>query len=67
MGLLLLEQNKVEEAMVAFGKAVFLEPQHVIGSMLLGRSNLLLSKYALADGLLRKVTRGLGWNCAEAW
>ncbi|KAI9594426.1 hypothetical protein BDF19DRAFT_423517 [Syncephalis fuscata] len=66
-GLLLLDQGKVEEAMVAFAKAVFLEPQHVIGSVLLGRSNLLLGKYPLAEGLLRKVTRAMGWNCAEAW
>jgi hypothetical protein len=53
--------------MVAFAKAVFLEPQHVIGSVLLGKSNLLLGKYPLAEGLLRKSTRAMGWNCAEAW
>ncbi|RKP27826.1 hypothetical protein SYNPS1DRAFT_20757 [Syncephalis pseudoplumigaleata] len=66
-GLLLLDQSKVEEAMVAFAKAVYLEPQHVTGSVLLGRSNLLLGKYPLAEGLLRKTTRAMGWNCAEAW
>ncbi|KAI8057796.1 hypothetical protein BDF22DRAFT_662404 [Syncephalis plumigaleata] len=66
-GLLLLDQGKIEEAMVAFAKAVFLEPQHVVGSVLLGKSNLLLGKYPLAEGLLRKATRAMGWNCAEAW
>jgi tetratricopeptide (TPR) repeat protein len=66
-GLLLLEQGKIEEALTAFSKAVFLEPHHVQGTVLLARANMLLGKCPLAEGLLRTTTRGRGWNHADAW
>ncbi|RUP44551.1 hypothetical protein BC936DRAFT_149302 [Jimgerdemannia flammicorona] len=67
LGLLSLADKKVDSAIMAFRKALACDPTHVLTKVYLGKTYLEMKEVELAEGLLESVTKGNGWDCAEAW
>ncbi|RUS12859.1 hypothetical protein BC938DRAFT_478374, partial [Jimgerdemannia flammicorona] len=67
LGLLSLADKKVDRAIMAFRKALACDPTHVLTKVYLGKTYLEMKEVELAEGLLESVTKGNGWDCAEAW
>ncbi|RUS21132.1 hypothetical protein BC937DRAFT_93541, partial [Endogone sp. FLAS-F59071] len=67
LGLLSLVEKKTDTAVMAFRKALVCDPMHVMTKVHLARTYLETNELELAEGLLESVTKGNGWDCAEAW
>ncbi|KAL1917580.1 uncharacterized protein VTP21DRAFT_3973 [Calcarisporiella thermophila] len=63
---LLLAQQKQEEATSSLHRALALDPHHNLSKVLLA-GIYFKNHIELAEGLLESVTKGVGWDCAEAW
>ncbi|KAI9280768.1 hypothetical protein BY458DRAFT_430418 [Sporodiniella umbellata] len=59
--------HEKQQAVDAFHMALALDPEHVLSSISLASIHLDVNKTELAEYLLEKTTKGLGWNQAEAW
>ncbi|KAI7823554.1 hypothetical protein BC939DRAFT_451343 [Gamsiella multidivaricata] len=67
LGLLYAAQGDQETASVSFSKALALAPYHPTCLARVGRSYLDAGSMEMAEGVLETTTKGLGWDCAEAW
>lgn len=59
------EMNQVSSD--SFEKALILDPEHVPSQVSKAIRLYEANQVELADGLLEQITRGLGWDSAEAW
>ncbi|CAG8783024.1 13070_t:CDS:2, partial [Acaulospora morrowiae] len=66
-GLLLFAQGQLSDAITSFHKALAIDDQHVPTLVHLARTYLETDNLEMAEGLLEEVTKGIGWDCAEAW
>ncbi|CAG8518364.1 1508_t:CDS:10 [Paraglomus brasilianum] len=66
-GLLQFAQENYDKAISAFHKAISIDPQHVPSLVHLGRTYIQTGNIEMAEGVLDSVTKGNGWDCAEAW
>ncbi|ORX80563.1 protein prenylyltransferase [Basidiobolus meristosporus CBS 931.73] len=66
-GQLFFDQKDSELAVVNFQKALALDIHHVPSIVQLARTYIQMEKIETAEGLLASVTKGKGWDCAEAW
>ncbi|KAI1312681.1 hypothetical protein EDD11_002880 [Mortierella claussenii] len=67
LGLLYAAQQDQETASVSFSKALALSPYHPACLARVGHSYLDAGSLEMAEGVLEMTTKGLGWDCAEAW
>ncbi|KAG2205636.1 hypothetical protein INT47_007992 [Mucor saturninus] len=68
----LLKKGKATEelkrvAKDAFEKALVLDQHHVPSQIAKAKMYMVEGEYGLADGLFQEITRGFGWDDAEAW
>lgn len=70
IGLIALKQkgaNYLDRALDAFKRALSIDPEHVATHTSLASVYLDIKQVELAEQLLEKSTKGLGWNQTEAW
>lgn len=56
-----------ERSLDAFKRALSINPHHVAAHTALASMYIALGQFELAEQLLEKTTKGLGWNQTEAW
>lgn len=56
-----------DRALDAFKRALSIDPHHVAAHTALASVYVGLDQFELAEQLLEKTTKGLGWNQTEAW
>lgn len=56
-----------DRALDAFKRALSIDPHHVATHTALASMYVGLEQFELAEQLLEKTTKGLGWNQTEAW
>ncbi|KAK9765547.1 hypothetical protein K7432_006033 [Basidiobolus ranarum] len=66
-GQLFLDQNNCDLATINFQKALALDIHHVPSMVQMARTYIQTGNVEAAEGLLASVTKGKGWDCAEAW
>ena len=66
-GRLFLADKNVDHAMEAFEKAMMTSGNDVDSCVSLARVHIEMNDLDLAEGILDSVTKGAGWDCAEAW
>lgn len=62
-----LQEGSPEKAVDAFKRALSIDPDHILTHQSLSSVYLSINQVELAEQLLERSTRGLGWNQAEAW
>jgi predicted Zn-dependent protease len=67
LGRLRLAQHRTEDAIAAFQKALVVNPYHAEGRLWLARAYFETNEMEGAEGLLDRLTKGNGWDSAEAW
>ncbi|RCI01080.1 hypothetical protein CU097_014707 [Rhizopus azygosporus] len=69
IGLIILaaEKGSCHKAIDAFKMALTIDSDHVPSTISLASVYLDINQYELAEQLLEKTTKGLGWNQPEAW
>ena len=67
LGRVRLAQNKIDWAITAFQKGLVCESNDVECRVWLAKAYQEQGNLEIAEGILELVTRGNGWNCAEAW
>ncbi|KAF7726682.1 hypothetical protein EC973_008556 [Apophysomyces ossiformis] len=67
LGRLRLTEKNTEQAIAAFQKGLVAEPNDVECRVWLAKIHKENSELEIAEGLLDHVTKGNGWDCAEAW
>ncbi|PHZ15243.1 protein prenylyltransferase [Rhizopus microsporus ATCC 52813] len=69
IGLIILaaEKGNYHKAIDAFKMALTIDSDHVLSIISLASVYLDINQYELAEQLLEKTTKGLGWNQPEAW
>lgn len=67
LGRLRMAQNRTEDAIAAFQKALVVNPYDADGRLWLARIYFELGELEAAEGLLDRLTKGNGWDSAEAW
>ncbi|CAJ0644372.1 10956_t:CDS:10 [Entrophospora sp. SA101] len=67
LGLLHFVQEQYVEAISAFHKAMALDLNHVLSLVYLARTYIETKNIEIAEGILDDITKGIGWDCAEAW
>jgi tetratricopeptide (TPR) repeat protein len=67
LGRLRLAQKRTEDAIAAFQKALVVNPYHAEGRLWLARVYFETGEIEAAEGLLDRLTKGNGWDSAEAW
>jgi predicted Zn-dependent protease len=67
LGRLRLAQNRTEDAIAALQKALVVDPYHGEGRLWLARIYFETGELEAAEGLLDRLTKGNGWDSAEAW
>ncbi|CAG8783137.1 12110_t:CDS:2, partial [Dentiscutata erythropus] len=66
-GYLLSIQKQYADAITSFHKALAIDGNHVPTLIHLARTYIETDNIDIAEGLLESVTKGSGWDCAEAW
>ncbi|KAF0420930.1 TPR-like protein [Gigaspora margarita] len=66
-GYLLSVQKQYADAITSFHKALAIDGNHVPTLIHLARTYIETDNIDIAEGLLESVTKGNGWDCAEAW
>lgn len=56
-----------DRSLDAFKRALTINPHHVAAHISLASMYIKLEQYELAEQLMEKTTKGLGWNQTEAW
>lgn len=56
-----------DRALDAFKRALSINPHHIEAHISLASMYVKLEQFELAEQLLEKTTKGLGWNQTEAW
>lgn len=56
-----------DRALDAFKRALSINPHHIAAHISLASMYVKLEQFELAEQLLEKTTKGLGWNQTEAW
>ncbi|KAI8643110.1 hypothetical protein BD408DRAFT_415282 [Parasitella parasitica] len=56
-----------EQSVDAFKRALSIDPDHIASHISLASMYVEMGQFELAEQLLEKITRGLGWNQIEAW
>ncbi|KAG2179608.1 hypothetical protein INT44_006456, partial [Umbelopsis vinacea] len=67
LGRLRMAQNRTEDAIAAFQKALVVNPYDADGRLWLARIYFESGEFEAAEGLLDRLTKGNGWDSAEAW
>jgi tetratricopeptide (TPR) repeat protein len=67
LGRLRLAQNRIDDAISAFQKALVVNPYDADGRLWLARTYIETGETEAAEGLLDRLTKGNGWDSAEAW
>ncbi|KAI7902144.1 uncharacterized protein BX663DRAFT_511869 [Cokeromyces recurvatus] len=67
LGQLLQTEGNIEQAQMAFHKALAIDPHDVLCRLWLAKSYAEQDSQDLAEGLLDVITKSNGWDCAEAW
>ncbi|KAI8147905.1 hypothetical protein BJV82DRAFT_311037 [Fennellomyces sp. T-0311] len=67
LGRVRLAQNMIDWAITAFQKGLVCESNDVECRVWLAKAYQEQGNLEIAEGILELVTRGNGWNCAEAW
>jgi cytochrome c-type biogenesis protein CcmH/NrfG len=70
IGLIILKQRGADyqdRALEAFKKALSIDPEHVTTHTSLASVYLDMEQVELAEQLLERSAKGLGWNQTEAW
>ncbi|KAG2185895.1 hypothetical protein INT43_002333 [Umbelopsis isabellina] len=67
LGRLRLAQNRTDDAISAFQKALVVDPYDADGRLWLARTYIETGEIEAAEGLLDRLTKGNGWDSAEAW
>jgi thioredoxin-like negative regulator of GroEL len=60
-------EDYVERALDAFKRALSIDSEHVDTHVALAICYIDLNQFELAEQLLERSTKGLGWNRTEAW
>ncbi|CEP19058.1 hypothetical protein [Parasitella parasitica] len=56
-----------EQSVDAFKRALSIDPDHAVSHISLAARYIEMGKFELAEQLLEKTTKGLGWSQTEAW
>ena len=70
IGLVILQERNAQfhhRALDAFKRALTIDPEHLQTHLSLASVYIDLQEYELAEQLLERATKGLGWNRTEAW
>lgn len=67
LGRIHLASQDLEEAMEALDKGLMIDPNSVECRVWLAQAHMALGRMETAEGLLEPLTKGVGWDCAEAW
>lgn len=62
-----LHQGNQDRALDAFKRALSIDPEHIATHISLSSVYLSMHQFELAEQLLERSTKGLGWNKTESW
>ncbi|KAI8374556.1 uncharacterized protein BYT42DRAFT_594592 [Radiomyces spectabilis] len=67
LGRFRLQENQPDQAIAAFEKGLVANPMDIECRVWLAKTHMEMGALELAEGILDMLTKGNGWDCAEAW